>query len=319
MTIDVKHFEDCEQLFMSVGHCYLIEALLQFFNMDNVNESPKSNNPCPPNDLNEDERKLHVLAVLDKFLEEYVFQTSECSDDDGDTIDDDDDDDDDGVYNYSINLLKSFMVLVDCKNAVASGNGEHLALIQKQMLLYFSSVSGFNSYAIEMLIATIQNEVLLSPAEAQQCKWAALANWKGGRNKNIEIDLLQENRNKDIKELIRHMGANKTDKAVQRISKAAGGVRKIVDVFEDQVGITPKSSFHSHRSSSEDEKKILADLQQLKPFAKTPGRSHSSFCGISSDPLKDLDEQKFCEWLQRHQKNIAIHFPTIDEDSSDDM
>ena len=45
MTIDVKHFEDCEQLFMSVGHCYLIEALLEFFKMDNINELPKENNP----------------------------------------------------------------------------------------------------------------------------------------------------------------------------------------------------------------------------------------------------------------------------------
>ncbi len=97
-----------------------------------------------------------------------------------------------------------------------------------------------------MLIATIQNEALLSPAEAQQCKnWLHWPNWKGGRNKNIEIDLLQENRNKDIKELIRHIGANKTDKAIQRMSEAAWGVCKILDMFEDQVGITPKSSFHS--------------------------------------------------------------------------
>ena len=97
------------------------------------------------------------------------------------------------VFNYAANLLKSFMVLVDCKDAVASGNGEHLATIQKQMLFHFASVSGYNSYAIEMLISTLQNQVLLSPAEAHQCKWAALANWKGGKNKNIEIDLLQEN------------------------------------------------------------------------------------------------------------------------------
>ena len=48
-------------------------------------------------------------------------------------------------------LIKSLMVLLDCKEAMASGDGEHLALIQKQMLLYFSSVSGFNSYAFEML------------------------------------------------------------------------------------------------------------------------------------------------------------------------
>lgn len=303
---------------MSVGHCYLIEALLEFFKMDKVDGSPKENNPCPSNDLTDDEKKAHVLAVLDKFIEEHIFQTTAHSDDED--MSDDDDDISDGVFNYSLNLIKSFMVLLDCKDAVASGNGEHLALVQKQMLLYFSSVSGYNSYAIEMLISTIQNAVLLSPAEAHQCKWAALANWKGGRNKNIEIDLLQENINKDIKGLIHLMGANKTEKAIERVSRAAGGVRKIVYVFEDQASIKPKSSAHSHKSSTEDEHKILADLRKVKPFSQTPGRSHKSFVGISSDPLANLDEEKFCEWLQRHQKNIAIHFPSqsLDDLGSDD-
>ena len=251
------------------------------------------------------------MTVLDKFLEEYVsLEIPTCDEED---VDDDCGDDDDGILNYGVNLLSSFMVLLDCKNAVASGNGEHLALVQKQMLYHFSSVSGYNSYAIEMLISTIQNEVLLSAAEAHQCKWAALVNWKGEENKNIEIDLLQENRNKDIKGLIQLMGANKNEKAIQRMSKAAGGVSKIVDVFEDQALIKPKSSVHSHRSSLEDEKKISSDLKKLKPFSHTPGRSHASFTGISSNPLEDFNEPKFGEWLQRHQKNIAVHFPTIDD------
>ena len=310
MTVDVKHFEDCEQLFMSVGNCYLIEALLEFFKMDNINESPKMYNPCPSNDLSDDEKKAHVLSVLDMFVDKYIFQTH--SDDElADDISD-------GVFDYSLNLLKSFMVILDCKDAVASGNGEHLALIQKQMLLFFSSVSGYNSYAIEMLISTIQNEVLLSPAEAHHCKWAALANWKGGRNKNIEIDLLQENRNKDIKGLIQLMGANKTEKAIDRVSRAAGGVRKIVDVFESQASMKPKSSAHSHKASTEDEKKILADLRKVKPFSQTPGRSHKSIVGISSDPLDSLDEEKFCAWLQKHQRNIAVYFPTQDDSDSND-
>ena len=72
MTIDVKHFEDCEQLFMSVGHCYLIEALLEFFKMDNINELPKENNPFPPDEYSEGQKKAHLLAVLDKFLEQYI-------------------------------------------------------------------------------------------------------------------------------------------------------------------------------------------------------------------------------------------------------
>ena len=307
---------------MSVGHCYLIEALLQFFEMDNVDDSPKKNSPCPSEDLTNDENKVHILAVLGKFVDEFIFQATASNSDDEEMSADDDEDGDisDGVFNYSLNLIKSFMVLWDCKEAVASGDGEHLALIQKQMLLYFSSVSGFNSYAIEMLISTIQNAVLLSPAEAHQCKWAALANWKGGRNKNIEIDLLQENRNKDIKGLIHLMGANKTEKAIDRVSRAAGGVRKIVDVFEAQASVRRRSSAHSHKSSADDECKILADLRKVKPFSQVPGRSHKSFMGISWDPLKNLDEEKFCEWLKRHQKNISVHFPTqsLDDSSSDD-
>ena len=45
------------------------------------------------------------------------------------------DDSMDGIFYYAQNLLKSFMILLDSKDAVESGNGEHLALVQKQMLL----------------------------------------------------------------------------------------------------------------------------------------------------------------------------------------
>ena len=180
VTVNIKHFEDCEQHFMSVGHCYLIEALLQFFKMDNVNESPKENSPCPSKVLTDDENKVRILAVLSKFVDEFAFQATAHSDDEEMSADDDEDDGDvsDGLLNYSLNLIRSFMVLLDCKQAVASGDGEHLAIIHKQMLLYFSSVSGFNSYVIEMLISTIQNAVLLSPAEAHQCKWL---HWRTGK------------------------------------------------------------------------------------------------------------------------------------------
>ena len=30
VTADVKHFEDCKQLFMSIGKCFIVEALLEF-------------------------------------------------------------------------------------------------------------------------------------------------------------------------------------------------------------------------------------------------------------------------------------------------
>ena len=69
-----------------------------------------------------------------------------------------------------------------------------------------------------MLVNTVQNEIFLSEAEVHQCKWASTVNWKGGDGKNMEIDLLQENGNKDIKTMIKRMGANKTDKAIANAS-----------------------------------------------------------------------------------------------------
>ena len=167
---------------MSVGHCFLVKALLEFFKIANVNETPNANNTFIYGDISDEEKKEHLLTVLGKFVDEYLFTTLG-----DDSTESSDEDNSDGVLNYSCNLLKSFMVLLDCKDAVASGNGEHLALIQKQMLLYFASVSGFNSYAIEMLISIVQNDVLLSPAEAHNCKWAALTNWKGGRDKTLTL------------------------------------------------------------------------------------------------------------------------------------
>ena len=42
---DVKQYEDCEQLFMNVGKCFTIEALLKFFEMENTKEQIIKNRP----------------------------------------------------------------------------------------------------------------------------------------------------------------------------------------------------------------------------------------------------------------------------------
>lgn len=63
------HYEDCQQLFMTVGHCYLIEALLEFFKVENVDESPTASNTFLPNDISDEEKKAHLLTVLHKFVD----------------------------------------------------------------------------------------------------------------------------------------------------------------------------------------------------------------------------------------------------------
>ena len=40
VTKDVKHYEDCEQLFLSLGKCFTIEALIQFFGLESQDSPP---------------------------------------------------------------------------------------------------------------------------------------------------------------------------------------------------------------------------------------------------------------------------------------
>lgn len=269
------------------------------------------------------QKKEYMVNVLDKFLDQYIFVNDhDDGDDDGDEDGDDNEDSpfgSDGVCHYSVNMIKSYMILADIKDAVATGNGQHLSSLHKQLLRHFFSATGFNEYAIEMLVSIMQREILLSPAEAHQCTWAATVNWSGGEGKNVEIDLFQENRNKDMKSMVKSMGANKTDKAIHRSSKASGGTKKIVEAFNKQIRKPRKASSHTHKSSIQDESTIIADLRSLRPFKQVNGRQFESFKDISHDPTALFDEEKFEEWVNRHKNNILKQFPQkIDTDSDND-
>ena len=151
-----------------------------------------------PNDLNEEQKDVYILMMIDKFLDEFCLTNDNC--------------DRDGVSCYSMNLQKSFLLLADFKGAVQTGNGEHLSTLRKELLIHFFSNSGYTEFAIEMLI-NIQCKVMLSEAEAHHCQWGATVNWSGGSSKNLQIDLFQKNQNEELQKLIRSMGANKSDQA----------------------------------------------------------------------------------------------------------
>jgi hypothetical protein len=155
--VDVKHYEDCEQLFLSVGKCFVLEAFLEFFNMDDVTEKPTKNVPDFSSTSTDEEKKTKITNILDKFLDKYIFVPENEEDPPFDN---------DGVCSYSVNMIKSFIILADFKDAVAAGNGEHLSILHKQLLVHFFTATGFNEYAIEMLINIIQSQILLFEAEA---------------------------------------------------------------------------------------------------------------------------------------------------------
>ena len=110
VSADVKHNDDCEQQFFSVGKCFVVEALMEFFQIVDTKHKPTAS--CPHSDevQSEEYRKKYITDALNKFLDAYVFENVGIP-----TAD--------GVWCYSVNMLRSFLLLADIKDVVATGNG----------------------------------------------------------------------------------------------------------------------------------------------------------------------------------------------------
>ena len=291
---------------------YAVLALLRFFGMDETHESPRKN--IPPNDVvhGSGDKQDYLDKVMDKFVMQYLMTTdSDIHLDSEDKLEGEDglEDNQDPVREYSLCLLKLYFLLGSPRESVKSGDCDQLAILRTVLLKLFKSHSRHNAYAIEMLISILQDEVFLTQRQAHQTSWASIANWKGGARNNIEIDLLQENINSELKKSIKGMGANKTNKSIDRVSRAAGGSAEIIENFDEVVGIKKKASSHKHKSSEKDESLILSDLLPLKPFVSINGRFHEGFEDVSSDPLATLDKAAFNDWLNKHKKNITRDGP----------
>lgn len=199
-----------------------------------LNDTPNKNVISDAFLSSDKEKKCHFENMLKQFLEKFVFRSyeSEMYESDEPSLITPTCEQADRIEAYALNFVKHFLLLEDLRDAVKEGNGPRLETLSKVLLLHFKSVDGFNSYAIEMLTNISHNNMLLSQRLSNQCIWTATASWKGCIGKNMEIDLLQENPNCDQKNLVRSMGANKTEKAITRASKASGGITEIVDNFD---------------------------------------------------------------------------------------
>ena len=62
VTLDVKHFEDCEQLFISIGRSYTVEAFLEFFDMETLEDCPRKHLPPRPDLMPDQLSKKNTLT-----------------------------------------------------------------------------------------------------------------------------------------------------------------------------------------------------------------------------------------------------------------
>lgn len=96
----------------------------------------------------------------------------------------------------------------------------------------FYSHSKLLRYMAECIDYILKVEHVLSSKLAVRVQAASVVNHKGKPGKNKAADLQKENQVKFLKTLIRTLGANKTEKAITNITKAAPTVLSVCDSFD---------------------------------------------------------------------------------------
>ena len=130
--------------------------------------------------------------------------------------------------------------------------------------------------------------------------WGRFINHEEKVGQNISSDLHMEHLNRSCKDAVKHLGANKTPKAIVRCSKALGGLTAILKHFDDITGISVCSS-HSRKSDFEDLSKIVGELMEKKVFCNYAGREHSRFPNFKSNStISSINKEKFQEWIKRN-------------------
>ncbi|XP_057307902.1 uncharacterized protein LOC130645814 [Hydractinia symbiolongicarpus] len=287
-------FDGCEELFISLGRAYIVVALMKFFGMESLEDKP-SVYPFPTNFVHKSdaEKDAYMNNILTKFLDEYLLQKSPPRDGD------------DFVENYGFCVIFLTILVLQLKDAAKEGDGNRTLINQKMLLNVFKSLGSYSKYALEMFVSIAQVECLLTPRLSEEFKWGNFVNWRGGKGKNIEDDLAQEIVNKVSKNIVQRMGPNKTISSITKITKAANGIKEILENYDKNASIHRSSTQHSTSDAFEDENEMILDLLELKPFHHSSGRFHNSFPAIKRSPLRYMNVTDFHNWLKKHRDELV--------------
>lgn len=229
------------------------------------------------------------------------------------------DEDTDGLQNYVMQFLQWYFIILTMKDAIKEGDSCRTNISLKFCIPIFFSHSVLSKYLEECIDYILKTEIMLSEKMALKVKYGSFVNLSGRRGDNKAADLQKENEVLVLKELIRGLGSNKTEKAIVTITKAAHVVQDVVGNFDRMLNIRDKKMHHKKRSFQEDVNCILKELLPLKIWERTNGRKLENFQKIKVSPfIVDIIHfnNVVMKKVERLKRGIIIIIPS--SDSSDD-
>lgn len=220
----------------------------------------------------------------------------------------------DDLYTYSVGLLRVAMDFLVFQYTIKSGDIDTMTILLKRFIPLFIGLASYRSkYAIECINFLTKTECILSEYESVRIKLGAFVNKKGEAGKNKPADMQQENNIKMVKNVIRGLGAGKTDKAMARSSKAAPVVSELVAGMNKS---DSKINKHSKKSLADDMDLLATKMRALHPFKQERGRILASFNDLHANVLTSVNKFKLKDFIIRHSGR-AVNRYVFEQDDND--
>ena len=263
-------FNACDDFFVLVISCHIIAATLAMLKMESVDDTPSADAIHNPHSLwmeSAELRKSVVERICQAVVNSYVdisFTSSNCNDAT------------DKVKHYGKQLLAIGCLYLEFSDAIREGDGQRVLRCWRYLLPLFLG-SHRTNYSCEVLNMLFQQSYGLSPRLSSELIWSRFINVHGRPGKNIPADLQMEHLNRLVKQSIKTLGPNKTEKAITRIGRAIGTVAPVLQVFDQENSVAKPSGAHHIAGYERDRNIIVSELIKSKVFTTIPGRMHSAF------------------------------------------
>lgn len=224
----------------------------------------------------------------------------------------------DDLNNYVRNFMQWYFVIIQMKDAIHEGDFARTNIILKQMIPFFYSHSVLSKYFTECIDFLLKTEHTLSPKEALKVKAGAFVNVKGHKGGNKAADMHKENEVKLLKDLIKGLGANKTEQSITMITKASPTLSAVCENYDEMVKLKKIQTTHKVRCQDDDISTIVTKLNDLDVWAV---KSRTLQTKVEYSPFnfdKNIFKQKIQSTVDRLRRDIPDRdAPSSDEESSD--
>jgi len=279
-------FNACEDFMETVTAGLIIAATSQTLNMKSNSDPPTDPKLANCWTLEDSRRKDILLSICEQVYDQFIginYNSNVITNSS------------DSVHNYTVQLLRLGCLFLEFADAIREGDGNRVHRCWKYMLIIFSG-SGNKNYACEAANLLIQCQYTLSPRQSAQLLWSRFINVHGIPGMNIPTDLHMEHLNRLAKEAINFLGANKSEKAIQRVGRALGTLSPVLDNFDSVHNVQHHSGKKKAPDAHKDILVVADEIRKADGFCVRTGRKHKQF-PHPKNALQSKPKTELVEWL----------------------